>query len=179
MILRGIVRMFVVLNSNKGEGEIALGIAFGFLLALVPAGNLLWPLLFVLTLFARANLAVELLFLGLFKLVVPLADPLLDRLGLALLTAPALYDPLTALYNVPVVPFTRFNNSLVAGGLVAGLLLLVPVFFGSRALVGLYRTGVKQRIEESRLFKAIKKLPLVSRITTMAAEARRVYRIAG
>jgi uncharacterized protein (TIGR03546 family) len=173
VVLRGIVKLAVALNSNRGEGEVAAGVAFGLLLALIPAGNLLWLVLLLATLLLKVNLAVELLFLAVFKLAVPLVDPLLDRLGLAVLTAPALRPPYVALYNMPVVPFTRFNNSLVAGGFLAGIAAWLPVYLLFRALVRLYRSRIKDKIENSKLYKGFTKLPLVSRIVRLAAGIHR------
>jgi uncharacterized protein (TIGR03546 family) len=173
VILRGIVKFVVALNSNRGEGEVAAGVAIGLLLALIPAGNLLWVFLLLLTLLLKINLAVTLLFMALFKLVVPLLDPLLDSLGLAILTVPALRPPYVALYNMPVVPFTRFNNSLVAGGFLVGIVAWVPVYLIFRALVRVYRRQVKERIENSKLYKAFTKIPLVSRVIRLAADLHR------
>jgi len=173
VVLRGIVKLAVALNTNRGVGEVAAAVAFGLLLALVPSGNLLWLALLLVTLLLKVNLAVELLFLALFKLAVPLVDPLLDRLGLAVLTTPALRPPYTALYNMPVVPFTRFNNSLVAGGLLAGVAVWLPAYLLFRTLVRLYRSRIKERIENSKLYKGFTRLPLVSRIVGLAADIHR------
>ena len=62
MLLRGIVKLAVAMNSNRGEGEVAAAVAFALLLALIPAGNLLWFALLLATLLLKVNLAVEMLF---------------------------------------------------------------------------------------------------------------------
>ena len=169
MILKGIVKLAVALNNNKDVGEIAGGAAFGLMLALVPAGNLLWLGLLVVMFLVKVNSAVALLFLAVFKALAPLADPALDPLGYAVLTAAPLAGVFGWLANLPVVPFTRFNNSLVMGGLLAGIVLWVPFYLLVRALASLYRRTLKPKIENSRLYKAFRKLPLVSRIVRIAA----------
>jgi len=171
MFVRGIVRLIAELNSKKGAGEIAGGAAFGLLLALVPAGNLLWATLLLVTWFLKVNFAVEMLVVALLKLVLPLVDPALDTLGYAVLTLPPLQGPFTALHNLPLVPFSRFNNSVVMGGLLAGIALWAPVYMLFKAFVRLYRERAQPRIEASRLYKWFRKLPLVERAVALAAKA--------
>ena len=170
-MLKGIVKLVMALNSNKGTGEIAAGAAFGLLLALVPAGNLLWGALLLITWFLKVNFAVEMLVIAVLKLVLPLVDPLLDSLGHAVLTLPPLRGLFAALYNVPLVPFTRFNNSIVMGGLLAGIVLWVPACRGFESLVRVYREKAKPRIERSRLYKWFRKLPLIESLAKLAAGA--------
>lgn len=167
-MIRWIATVVVALNANSRAGEVAAGIAFAFLLALVPGGNLLWSLLFFLTFLLKVNLAAELLFLALLRLAAPLLDGLLDRLGHFLLTLPALRGFFTALYNLPVLPLTRFNHTVVMGGLAAGLALWLPLFFAFRALVIAYRRRLRDRLAGSRLVQAFRRVPLISSIASAA-----------
>jgi uncharacterized protein (TIGR03546 family) len=170
-MVKGIVRLVVALNSKRGVGEIAGGAAFGLLLALVPAGNLLWAVLLLLTWFLKVNFAVEMLVAAALKLVLPLVDPLLDSLGYAVLTLRPLEGPFTALYNAPIAPLTRFNNTIVMGGLLAGIALWAPAYLLSRRLVGLYREKAKPRIEASAAYKWFRKLPLIESLARAAARS--------
>ena len=149
----------------------AAGGAFGLMLALIPAGNLLWVLLFILTFFVKLNLSVELVFLGVFRLIAPLFDGLLHQIGLAVLNLPVLEGLFTSLYNIPILPFTRFNNTVVMGGVVAGIVLWLPMFILIRVLIKVYRKSFRDRIAESRLVKSLGKIPLVA---TLAKAVRTV-----
>ncbi|MDA3950541.1 MAG: TIGR03546 family protein [Spirochaeta sp.] len=179
MIITWIARLIAGLNANRRPGEIAAGISMGVLLALVPAGNLLWVVLFVATVFMKLNFGIELLVLALLKPVIPAADPLLHAIGLQILTAEGLQAILTTLYNVPLVPFTRFNNTVVAGGLAAGAALWIPLFFIGRLLVVVYRRTIHPRLAESRIVKAFQRIPIVSRIGSLVKRFQRVYSIVG
>ncbi|MEL3909030.1 MAG: hypothetical protein P1P64_08515 [Treponemataceae bacterium] len=58
---------FSSLNKNSHPGDIAHGVALGLLLAIMPKNNLLWPALFVFTIFIRINKGaffLSLIFLG-------------------------------------------------------------------------------------------------------------------
>jgi uncharacterized protein (TIGR03546 family) len=164
MFVKWIATLIVAINANNRAGEIAAGISFALLLALIPTGNLLWFALFVITMLLKINFAALLLFLALFKLLVPLADGLLHRLGLLVLSLPLLSDFFSTGYNLPLLPLTRFNNTVVMGGLVAGLLLWVPVFLLFRRLVVAYRRSLRDRIAGSRLLRALGRIPLVATI---------------
>ena len=176
MLLKGAVKLVVALNSNKDPGEIAGGAAFALALALIPSGNLLWVALFLLTVFLRVNIAVELFFLGLFKIPVPLVDPLLDKLGLLVLTTSGLGGLFTALADLPLVAFTRFNNTVVTGALIAAVALWIPIYLLLRKAVALYRSHVKDKIAESPFIKWFRRLPLVSRVAKLTAEVMRASR---
>ncbi len=171
MLVGGLAKILVAINSNQRAGEIAAGIALGFLLALIPAGNLLWWLILILTLFLKINLAAELLALALFKLIAPLLDGLLHSIGISVLTAPALQGIFTSLYNIHLAPFTRFNNSIVMGGFIAGILMLAPLYLLFRWLVRLYRKTLRDRIANSKLVKAFQRFPIVSTIIKAARKA--------
>lgn len=163
-MIKTIARFIVALNANTRPAGLAAGAAVGLLLALVPGGNLLWIALFLVTFFLKINMAAQFLVMGLARLLVPLADPLLDRLGWLVLTAPRLQGLLASLARMPVVPWTRFNDTVVMGGLVAGLALWLPAFLLFLLLVLLYRRTLREKVVNSRLGRAVARVPLVSAI---------------
>ena len=59
------------------------------------------------------------------------------------------------LYNTSIVPFTSFNNTLVIGNLLWGLLLAIPIFLGFRKFVIAYRSHLKERIMKWRIMQAL------------------------
>jgi uncharacterized protein (TIGR03546 family) len=159
-----IVKLIVALNGNLKKGQIAAGFSWGLLLGLVPAGNVFWVLVFVASFFFKHHHASKVLVLALIKILIGLINPLLDSAGWAFLHVEALEPFFIAMYNTPFVPFTRFNNTLVAGGLVSGIVLFIPVYFIIRLLVPLYRNKVLPKIANNAAVKSLKKLPLVSKL---------------
>jgi uncharacterized protein (TIGR03546 family) len=164
-MIKMIARALVALNSNVKREQIAAGFACGALFALLPAGNLLWLALFVLTFFFKLNYAMQVLIALILSPLRLALGWVLDSLGWAILNAPFLRAPFTALYNAPIAPLTRFNNTIVMGGLAAGLLLWLPLFFAMRAFVSVYRAKLAPKIAESKLYKAFIKLPLVGTLS--------------
>jgi len=165
-----IAKIFVALNSNSRPSEMASAITFGFWLALIPGGNLLWTLLFIIVFFLKLNLGSFLLSLALFRMIVPFLDSLLDLLGGLILQLPVLEGYFTSFYNLPLVPYTQFNNTIVMGAFAAGLILWVPLFMLFLQLVKLYRRTLAPKIAESKIVKAIKKVPIFSKILKTAGK---------
>lgn len=170
-MIKALAKTIVALNTNVRKEHIASGFAWGLLLALVPAGNLVWILLFFVSFFLKNNHGIQLLVIALLKLVLPLAAPLLDAFGYSILTMGALEGVFTLLYNLPLAPFTRFNNTLVMGGLATGLVLWLPAFLAVRAAVPVYRNTLAPKITGSKAYIAFIKLPLVSSVAKAISAA--------
>jgi hypothetical protein len=71
---------------------------------------------------------------------------------------------------MPFVPFTRFYNTLVAGGLAGGIILWIPVFVLFMILIPLYRNSLGPKIRGAKFFKTIAKIPFLSSITRAVSE---------
>lgn len=168
-----IVRLIAALNGNVKKSQLAAGFAWAFLLGFIPAGNFFWIVLFIASFFFRHNHAAKLLVMLLVKLFNPLAAPLLDMLGWEILNLELLRPWFTSLYNMPFVPFTRFNNTLVAGGLAAGLVLWLPVFFLGFALTGLYRSTLGPVLRKFKVLQLAAKMPFLKQISEALAGAVR------
>lgn len=114
--------------------SIALAVAIGLLVGLLPKSNLLVVGLVTWMFVARTHLLA-----GLSMALVTTAcagnfDPLLHRVGTSILTWSPVQDVFRRLLELPVVPWTGLNNTVVMGGLVVGGLLFVPTYFLARRL---------------------------------------------
>ncbi len=155
---------FSALNANAHPGDIAHAVAMGLLLAAIPKGNLLWVLSFSVLLFVRVNKGAFFLSLILLSFVTPLADGFFDAFGYFILNLKPTEPLFVALVNTPFVGLTRFNNSVVAGSLAAGLLAYAPAYLLVRLLVRLYRTKLQPKIVNSKAYKVIVNLPVIKQI---------------
>jgi uncharacterized protein (TIGR03546 family) len=173
-MIKLIAKFIVTLSSNAAAAQVAAGLASGLALALIPPGNLLWPLLFLALFFTKSHYAVMLASAALLKPAAVAAAPLIDGLGWEVLTHPALEPTLTAFYNAPVAPLTRFNDTLVAGGILAAVALWLPAFAIGLVGVRAYRKRLAPALAKSPLVVALKKLPLVKALSGAIGAARRV-----
>ena len=161
-MIRATVKLITALNGNAKKSQIAAGFAWGLLLGLVPAGNFFWIVLLLVSFFFNHNHGSKLFSMALLKLFAPLIAPAVDILGWQVLHIEALQPLFTTMFNMPFVPFTKFNNTLVAGGLVAGAALWLPAFFLFIVLIPLYRNHLSPKIRDLKVVKAIGKLPFFS-----------------
>jgi len=56
---------------------------------------------------------------------------------------------------MPIVPFTRFYNSLVMGSGVLALVLALPTFFASKILIAKYREHIVARFKSTKFWKLV------------------------
>jgi uncharacterized protein (TIGR03546 family) len=105
----------------------------------------------------RVNIGAAMLSWGVFKILAYALDPLFHQIGLFLLTGVAFLQGLwTTLYNAPLVPYTRFNNSIVMGSLVFSLLVFYPVYWGGRFIVVKYRETLMERFNRLRIVQVFR-----------------------
>lgn len=175
MIVNWIARVFVAINSNRRASEIAFGISFAFVLALVPKANLLWVSLFILSFFLKLNQAVEIVFIAVFGVIGAILDGFLDQVGYAVLTLPSFKGLFTTFFNTPFFYLTKYYNSIVMGGLVVGLVLAVPIYFLAKYLVKVYRDRVREKIVHNKFVKAFQKQPLVAGLRRKFGSAMKFY----
>lgn len=153
----GILRQFIKgLTSDTDPSQIGWGIALGFVIGLIPKANLTAQLLLVLLMALKVNIPMGLITMFLVSFVNPLFDKVTDPLGYALLSAEPLAPLWTALYNLPVVPWTGFNNTVLLGGLLAGAALFFPVYLAGRRFGVYYNAGLRDKVMNSRVVKGLK-----------------------
>lgn len=154
-LIKLIQSLFGALHSEGTPGQLAAGIVLGAFLGLTPLFNLHNAVVFALLVLLNVSFAGGLLGWALFVPVGFLLDPLFDWIGHSLLLAPALRGLWTSMYNMPIVPLTNFNNTVVLGSLVFAVLSAVPLFFLLRWAVARYRVTVGERVRQSRFYKAV------------------------
>jgi len=154
-LIKLIQSLFGALHSEGTPGQLAAGIVLGAFLGLTPLFNLHNAVAFALLVLLNVSFAGGLLGWALFVPVGFLLDPLFDWIGHSLLLAPSLRALWTSMYNMPIVPLTNFNNTVVLGSLVFALVSAVPLFLLLRWAVARYRVTVGERVRQSKFYKAV------------------------
>ncbi|MFN7904739.1 MAG: TIGR03546 family protein [Pseudobdellovibrionaceae bacterium] len=154
LLLKQLFQFFKVLNSDTGTNQIASGLALGVLLGFAPFLSLQTFLVLFLVFFFRIQLGAAFISAFFFKFVAYLFDPAADHLGRAILEMESLRPLFIAMYNVPLLPLTRFNNSIVMGSLVVSLILVVPAYFVFKKIVLQYRIQVVARFKQTKFWRA-------------------------
>ncbi len=155
LLFKQLFAFFRLLNSETGTNQLAAGLTFGMFLGFSPFLSLQTMIIFIILLFFRIQIGAAFVSAFFFKFVAFLIDPAADILGRFILEADGLRPLWVSLYNMPIVPFTRFNNSIAMGSLAVAIVLTVPMFFIFRILVVKYRAAIVARIKQTKIWKAI------------------------
>lgn len=154
LLLKQLFSFFQMLNSETGKNQLASGLAFGLFLGFAPFLSLQTLLVLVLVFFFRIQLGAAFLSAFFFKFVAFLIDPVADFLGRSVLESEGLRPLFTAMYNMPLVPLTRFNNSIIMGSFIVSAILVIPSFFIFRILIDKYRATFVARFKQTKVWKA-------------------------
>lgn len=156
LLFKQIFNFLKLLNSDTGHNQLASGLACGLILGFAPFLSLQTVLVLFLVFIFRIQLGAAFLSAFFFKFIAFLVDPLSNILGKWMLENPSLRDLYVEMYNMPIIPLTRFNNSIVMGSLVLSLLLAPVAFFVFKALIIKYRIVVVARFQQTKIWKAFK-----------------------
>lgn len=154
-LLKQIFQFIKLLNSETGTNQISTGIAAGFILGMTPFFSLQSILVFICLLIFRIQMGAAFLSAAFFAFIGYLLDPLFDTTGRFILEFPAWHPFFTQLYNLPIIPLTRFYNSIVMGSGVISLLLSPLIFWLARITVIKYRVQIVERFKSSHFWKVI------------------------
>jgi uncharacterized protein (TIGR03546 family) len=156
-MIQQIIGLIRIIHSETDPRQISLGFALGMIPGLTPLTSLHNLLVLLAILFFRVNIGAAMLSWGVFKILAYALDPLFHQIGLFLLTGVAFLQGLwTTLYNAPLVPYTRFNNSIVMGSLVFSLFAFYPVYRGGRSMVVKYRETWMERFNRLRIVQVFR-----------------------
>ena len=150
--LRLLLKAFTTESTPR---QMSMGLALGVLVGLVPKGNLLAIGLATMLAATRVNLAVAGAAIVAASFGAAFCDEWFDGIGYAVLTLPPMQQTWTQLANMPFVPWTDFNNTIVMGSLVTGLIIAWPVHRISLPLFARYSKSLGERARRWWLAKVL------------------------
>jgi uncharacterized protein (TIGR03546 family) len=146
----------MILRNGASPAQIAGGFTLGMFLGFMPLLNLYSLFIFLVLLLLNVNLSMAVFGFTFFGLFSFLLDSVFHDIGYYLLVSvPALKAFWTTLYNIPLFPFTRFNNTVVLGSLISALILSIPLFLLTRMGVVAYREKLEPKIKRMKIVTAI------------------------
>lgn len=153
ILLKQLFALIKLLHSEQGTKSIAWGVAMGFILGMTPALSLQTILVFVLLFLFRIQIGAAFLAAFFFKFIAFFLDPVFNPIGAMVLEMSALQGVFTTLYNIPILPLTRFYNTIVMGSGVVAIVLVPFIYFGTKVAVVKYRSTVVERVKGTKLWK--------------------------
>ena len=162
IIFKFLSKIIKLLESAASPAQLAWGFVLGMFLGFIPGFSLFKIFIILLIILLNVNITMAIVSFALCGLFGLLLDGLFHSIGFSLLTQVSFLQGFwTALYNIPIFPYTRFNNTVVLGALVSSIILIAPVFFLIKALVVLYRNKLSARVKKFKIVKALSTSKLV------------------
>jgi uncharacterized protein (TIGR03546 family) len=155
LLLKQLFAFIKLLNSDTGNISLALGMTCGFILGMTPTLSLHSLLIFLILFFFRIQIGAALVTAFFFKFIAFILDPAFHAVGSKVLEMEALQGFFTTLYNMPLIPYTRFNNSIVMGSAVVTIILSPFVYIASSIFIKKYREIVVARFKTTKFWKAM------------------------
>jgi uncharacterized protein (TIGR03546 family) len=155
-VIKLLQSLFQTLHSEGSPRQVAAGIMLGAGIGLTPLLSAHNLLLFAAIVLLNVSFGGGMLGMALFTPLGFLLDPLFDRVGLVLLEAPGLRSLWTSWYNIPLLPYSNFNNSVTLGSFVVWLVAAVPIYLLAGRSITHYRATYGERVLNSRFMKGLK-----------------------
>lgn len=149
-----------LLNSDTGTNQLAAGMACGIILGFAPTFSIQTLIVFLLVFMFRIQAGAAFATAFFFKLFAWLLDPAFHALGSKVLELESMRPLYITLYNMPIIPLTRFNNSIVMGAALVSFILAIPGFFIFKVLIEKYRTHILLKFGNTKLAKLAKSTAL-------------------
>lgn len=143
------------ISSINSPHELALGVAFGVVIGLVPKDSAFPWLIGLFLLLSRGNLLCGIFAAVAASAISPAIDGISDRMGMSLLSIEFMQEHFASWMQMPWVPWTRFNNTVVAGSLALGLIACLPVYLLSQVFFRLWGIAFVERIMNTRLMRLL------------------------
>jgi uncharacterized protein (TIGR03546 family) len=148
-MLRPITSLLLAILDDESSLVLAASLTYGMILGFVPKDNLLAAILGAFLLAGRFNLTVGTASAALFSGLAAMFDSVADALGRSVLTHADLSPFWAWLYQLPLAPWTRFNNTVVMGSLLLALGLATPLYLTVRFLLVQYRPRLTTWVNQS------------------------------
>lgn len=166
-LLKLIQSLFKALNSEGTPAQVAAGIALGSIFGLTPLLSLHNAIMIAVIFLFNVSVPGAIIGWLVFTPIGFALDPVFDSVGTYLLVEVSVLSPLwRALYAIPVIPLTNFNNTVLLGSIVSWAVGCWPIYFAARYGVRRYRETVYARIRRMKIYRVVK-----------ASKAYNVYRL--
>ena len=151
-------KLIKFLNSNESVTNIAYSSTIAACFALLPFNGLVHTILLLALILFNGNLFIFLFFTPIFELFSIAFYPLFDKIGNHILSNQSFESFFSFLYQLPVINFTNWNNSIMMGSLLFTLVCSFPLYFFYKYFLTKYREKIMPLIQQSKL-RHLLKLP--------------------
>ncbi len=157
------------LNSTANKNMISLAFVLGLISGFLPTFTVINYFIYLFILIFRIPIGLYSASFVFFTMFSYVLDPLFNKIGYFILTNSFLKSFWTFLYNMPLMRWSGYNNTLVMGSLISGILVGIVFYIFLSKYIAKYRQTV---------FPKIKKIKYLSWIVP-SEEKKGILRISG
>ena len=165
--MRFFIKLLRELNSSSNDKFISLAIVLGLIYGFLPSFNLFSFIILIIVFIFRIPFGLFLVSFALFKIIGHSLDTIFDNTGYLILTSITHFWEF--IYNLPLMRWSGFNNTIVMGSLVWGIVIGIFLYIILNKLIRIYREKVFSFLKKYKLLKW-----LVPNI-----EKKKIFRISG
>ncbi len=143
------------LNSQADPAQIATGVILGLFVAFLSPAFFNVVLLFLIALLLNCNFGIFIFCAGIFKIFTIIIDPLGDSVGKVVLTANFLLPLWRYISQIPVLALTDFNNTVIMGNFIIGLILTPIIWIITVKSVEYYRKNLRDKVQKFKIMQIL------------------------
>ena len=113
--------------TNREPRLLSRGVGLGFVLGIIPPGNLINFMVLAVIFCMRLNHAVAALTAIAVSFIAPWMDPVTNWIGTQILNDPPLHELAALAWKQPMIAWTNLNNTVVLGSVLIGTVLYWPL----------------------------------------------------
>jgi uncharacterized protein (TIGR03546 family) len=162
-LLKPLRQIAGALVGNDSPRQLAVGVTLGMMLGLVPKGNLIAVALATMLFGLKVNRSAGLVTAMLFTAIGFWTDGFTHKLGKDVLETPWLQPTFAALYDLPLGPWTGFNNTVVMGSLLLAIYLSYPMYWFSVCIFEAWQPKAAAFLRRYRVTRVLLGLQLTSK----------------
>ena len=148
-----LIKYLKELNSANSEKFIVLAVILGLISGFLPTFNIITLIIIFIVFIFRIPIGLYTASLGLFKIIGYFLDYIFHKTGLLILQTDFLNSFWTSLYNLPLLRWSGFNNSIIMGSFVWGTILTTILYFILIRSITKYRNIIFPILESKSYLK--------------------------
>ena len=134
-----LIKYLKELNSANSEKFIVLAVVLGLISGFLPTFNIITIVILFIVFIFRIPIGLYTASWGAFKIVGYFLDHIFHLTGLVVLKADILNNLWTYLYNLPLIRWSGFNNSIIMGSFIWGIILAIITYIFLSKSIKKYR----------------------------------------
>ncbi|MCX8093598.1 MAG: TIGR03546 family protein [Candidatus Goldbacteria bacterium] len=162
-MIKTVKKILNFLNSQADPSQIAIGAILGLFAAFLSPAFFNVIFIFLIALLLNCNFGVFFVCTGLFKILTMGVDPIGDIIGKWILTQDFLLPLWKTLSQIPILTLTNFNNTVIMGNFIIGVIFIPLIWIITIKSVEYYRKNLRDKVKKFKIMQILTGVDLIER----------------